>query len=60
MGHNNETTNLFDNLIKAIDNANINLIDKKNIYDALAKYIENDTIILKNLNKSTWNADTKQ
>jgi hypothetical protein len=55
-----ETTTPFKNLMNAIDNADINTIDRMNIYDALAKYIESDVKIINNLNNNTWNADTKQ
>jgi hypothetical protein len=55
-----ETTTPFKNLVNAIDKANISAIDRMSIYDALAKYIENDAKIINNLNNNTWNADTKQ
>ena len=55
-----ETVTPFTNLKNAIDNADISSIDRINIYDALAKYIEHDVKIINNLNNNTWNADTKQ
>jgi len=54
-----ETTTPFRNLMNAIDNADISTIDRMSIYDALAKYLENDVKNINNLNNNTWNADTK-
>ena len=54
-----ETSSEFTNLLSVIDNADINPTDRMNIYNALARYIENDTKIINNLNTNTWNADTK-
>ena len=53
-------TTPFRNLMNVIDNADISKPDRVKIYDALAKYIENDTKILNNLKNKTWNVDTKQ
>jgi hypothetical protein len=50
----------FNDLKNAIEDANINAIDKTKIYDALARYIEHDVEILNNLTNTTWNAKQKQ
>lgn len=55
-----ETTTAFENLMNTIDNADISSVERMKIYNALAKYIENDTKILNNLTQNTWNVDTKQ
>ena len=55
-----ETTNEFTELMNAIDSANMDTIDRMKIYNALARYIENDTKIINNITTNTWNADTKQ
>lgn len=55
-----ENTSEFTKLLNAIDNADMSSIDRMNIYNALARYIENDTKILNNITIKSWNADTKQ
>lgn len=55
-----ENTSEFTKLLNAIDSADMSSIDRMNIYNALARYIENDTKILNNITIKTWNADTKQ
>lgn len=54
------TSPSFKKLIDTIDNAEMSRLDRVKIYDALAKYIENDTKIINNLTNKTWNVDTKQ
>ena len=55
-----ETLSPFNNLVKVIGDVTISANDRMKIYEALIKYIENDTKIIKNLNTETWNVDTKQ